>query len=80
MTRWTRAETDGLCGRCHMAYGPGGPIFEIIGPTWTKRRGTCCAGDAPPDLAPALPGRSTAPMVSAARGIERMARVNGWIK
>lgn len=64
MTKWDRAPVDMLCGLCSSHIHSNAPILLIQLPN-VKRlrvRGECCAGHAPPDLAPSVARPTTRAM------------------
>ena len=80
MIRWTRADVDSLCGLCQQPIGIGEPVFEMSTDRWTKKRCERCVGQAPPDLAPSLPGRVTKPMEPISLGLAVLKRQLGWTR
>ena len=61
MTRWTRAHSDTLCGKCSARLSEGAAI-QLVQLANVKRelvRGECCAGPAPPDLPARVVPRQT---------------------
>lgn len=52
MTRWTRVQSDTLCGHCPHLIRRGDPVLEIriVGVKSVKRRCVACAGEPVPDL------------------------------
>lgn len=54
MQTWERVRVATRCGNCRKVYTVGDPMLsiEIAGVKTKKLRGPCCAGEAPPDLAP----------------------------
>ena len=52
MTRWERSTRQRNCGLCGSVVAEGAPVLVVTGAsgTWRLYRGSCCAGEAVPDL------------------------------
>lgn len=77
MTRWSRAVSDTLCGRCGATIPTGDPLTLTTLDKVQRAliRGVCCAGPAPPDL----PAR-TVPQPRTKKFTPLIAAKPGWLR